>query len=63
MADRALCKWIKAFNDRGVDGFIVKKRPGRTMILQGKQAQKLTELINPPEKAERTFFLDCQGIS
>ena len=33
VTERALRKWIKLFNERGVDGLIVKKRPGRTAIL------------------------------
>jgi transposase len=56
VTERALRKWIKAFNERGIDGLIVRKRPGRTAIFNGKQAAKLTQLIEQPEKAERTFW-------
>ncbi|MFH2057382.1 MAG: IS630 family transposase [Pseudomonadota bacterium] len=56
VSERALRKWIKAFNERGVDGLIVKKRPGRTAILHGEQAKEFVELIDQPEKADREFW-------
>jgi len=56
VTERALRKWIGAFNDKGVDGLIVKKRPGRTAMLLGKQAEQLTQLIEDPERADRTFW-------
>jgi transposase len=56
VTERSLRTWIKAFNEKGVDGLIVKKRPGRTSILNGEKAQELTELIDQPEKADRTFW-------
>lgn len=56
VTERALRKWIKAFNARGIDGLIVRKRPGRTSILRGEQVGQLTQLIEQPEQAERTFW-------
>jgi transposase len=56
VTERALRKWINAFNKKGVDGLIVKKRPGRTAILNGERAKELTQLIENPEKAQRTFW-------
>jgi hypothetical protein len=44
VTNRALCKWINAFNERGVDGLIVKKRPGRTAILN---------VINSPTQTKK----------
>lgn len=35
VTQRALQKWIKAFNECGIDGLIAKKRPGHTAILKG----------------------------
>ncbi len=54
--DRAIRKWIKAFNEKGVDGLIVKKRPGRTAFFKEEQAEELVKLIEQPEKADRTFW-------
>ncbi len=45
VTNRALHKWINAFKQSGVDGLIVRKRPGRTAILTGKRAEELTKLI------------------
>jgi transposase len=56
VTNRALRKWINAFNERGVDGLIVRKRPGRTALLRGKKAEQLTQLIEKPEQAKRTFW-------
>jgi transposase len=56
VTERAVRKWIKAFNEKGIDGIIVKKRPGRTSILSGDQANKLARLIEQPETADRTFW-------
>jgi hypothetical protein len=33
LTNRALRKWIIGFNQRGVDGLIVKKRPGPMAII------------------------------
>jgi len=56
VTERSLRTWIKAFNEKGVDGLIVKKRPGRTSILNGEKARELAELIDQPGKADRTFW-------
>lgn len=56
VTDRALRKWINLFNQSGVDGLIVKKRPGRTSIIKKDQFDKLVDLIANPEKADRTFW-------
>lgn len=53
---RAVRKWIKAFNDKGVDGLIAKKRPGRTAILSGTKADKMAQLIDTPQQAQRSFW-------
>ena len=56
VTERALRKWVKAFNCCGIDGLIAKKRPGRTRILSGPQVQELVALIEAPEQVERTFW-------
>jgi len=33
MIKRSIRQWIKAFKEKGVDGLIAKKRPGRTSIV------------------------------
>lgn len=56
VTERSLRTWINSFNERGVDGLIVKKRPGRTAIINGKEAKELSDLIEKPERAELTFW-------
>jgi transposase len=53
---RALRKWINRFNQCGVDGLIVKKRPGRMAIINNEQAGELTQLIDEPQQAQRSFW-------
>lgn len=54
--DRTVRNWINLFNEKGVDGLIVNKRPGRTAILKGSDAKKYADLIDHPEKASREFW-------
>jgi putative transposase len=56
VTNRALRKWINSFNDLGVDGLIVKKRPGRMTIIKDQQALELSDLIDQPQQADRTFW-------
>lgn len=56
VTNRALRKWINCFNHAGVDGLIVKKRPGRMNIITDQQAPELAQLIDQPEKAKRDFW-------
>ena len=56
VSNRALRKWINRFNQAGVDGLIVKKRPGRMSIITDQQAPELAQLIDEPEKAKREFW-------
>lgn len=56
VTNRALRKWINRFNHSGVDGLIVKKRPGRMAIINHEQADQLAQLIDQPEQAQRSFW-------
>jgi len=56
ITNRALRKWINRFNHSGVDGLIVKKRPGRTEIIRKEQKNELAELIDQPHQADRSFW-------
>ena len=51
VTNRALRKWINRFNQSGVDGLIVKKRPGRMAIINQEQADQLAQLLAGPQKA------------
>ena len=56
VTNRALRKWINRFNQCGVDGLIVKKRPGRMTIIDDQQAPELAQLIDEPQQAQRSFW-------
>jgi len=55
VSERSLRTWISLFNEEGLDGLIVNKRPGRPHIIGEEKARELTELINNPKKADRDF--------
>ena len=44
------------FNQCGVDGLIVKKRPGTMAIIDDQQAPQLVQLIDEPQQAHRIAF-------
>ena len=56
VTNRAIRNWINRFNCCGVDGLIVKKRPGRMTIINDEQASQLTNLIDQPQQAQRSFW-------
>jgi len=65
-----MLKWINRFNQCGVEGLIVKKRPGRMTIINDQQASQLNpalrltpvpasvgtklDVINHPKKTQKT---------
>ena len=56
VTERSLRKWIKAFNEKGIDGLITSKRSGRPRKIKGALSEELSELIDKPEKADRDFW-------
>ena len=56
ITERSLRRWIRLFNDYGVDGLVVNKRPGRPHLIGKEQAVLLTDLIDNPGKADRDFW-------
>ena len=56
ITERSLREWVVAFNQSGIDGLIVKKRPGRTAIINADQREQFSRLIEAPAQAERDFW-------
>ncbi len=56
VTSRALRKWIAAFNKRGIDGLIVRKRTGRPRRITKQTAKNLKQDIENPQKAGREFW-------
>jgi transposase len=54
--DSALRKWVRAFNQQGIDGLIVKKRPGAPRKIPREKADVIAQEIDQPERAQRTFW-------
>jgi hypothetical protein len=57
VTNRALTKWINRLNQCGVDGLIVKKRPGTMTIIQDQQTPQLVQLIHEPQQPSEAFGL------
>ena len=51
-----LNRWIKKFNQRGIDGLIDAPRPGRPPHITPTQKRHYRELIEHPEKADQTHW-------
>jgi hypothetical protein len=49
---------VPYFNQCGIDGLIVKKRPGKMAIINDQQARELAELVDQPQQAQRSFWTD-----
>lgn len=56
VSDRALVKWIRAFNECGVDGLITQKHTGRARKISEASASQFVDLIENPEQADRTHW-------
>ena len=52
----ALFNWIKAFNERSVDGLIAKKRSKRTAIISSNEANGSDALIENSRTTKRRFW-------
>jgi hypothetical protein len=55
VTNRGIRKWINRVNQCGVDGLIMKKRPGRITLINDQQASQLTHLIDQPQQAKQTL--------
>ena len=44
------------FNQCGLQALIAKKRPGTIAIINGQQALQLTDFIDQPQHAQRSFW-------
>jgi hypothetical protein len=53
---RLLPNDVPYFNQCGIDGLIVKKRPGKMAIINDQQAPELAELVDQPQLAQRSFW-------
>jgi len=53
---RTLRKYIKAYNEQGIDGLIDRTHPGRPRIVKEEQAKYLEKVIEEPELADQTHW-------
>jgi transposase len=56
VGERAVRKWVAAFNERGIDGLIVAKRSGRPRAIPADKTAQLTHDLETPQVADRTFW-------
>ncbi len=53
---RTLVNWIKAFNQRGIDGLLDRPRSGRPRKITPEQTERYGELIAEPARADQTHW-------
>jgi len=53
---RSLTRWIKAFNERGIDGLIDEPRSGRPRALSTEKTEEYRNLVDHPEAAGETHW-------
>ena len=56
VSPRTLTRWVRAFNDSGIDGLIDDPRPGRPRALAAEKTESLRELVEHPEQAGETHW-------
>jgi len=54
-SDSAVRKWIRAFNERGIDGLIVKKRPGAPRKIPPAKAERIVEELKRAQDSAEPF--------
>ncbi len=56
VTSRTLSNWINRFNQRGIDGLIDRKRPGRPRAMPADKAEQYRALIRQPQQAGVTHW-------
>lgn len=56
VSKRTLSRWVRWFNDRGIDGLIDRPKPGRPKKIGPEKSAQYRELIQNPEKADQTHW-------
>lgn len=56
VSNRALQKWIKLFNNKGIDGLIAIKRKGCPRKIQPENIESILDDLDHPENNDRTFW-------
>lgn len=56
VSDRTVVRWVKAWNESGVDGLIEKARVGRPRKIPPEQAPQIVALVEHPELANRVHW-------
>lgn len=56
VSERTLSRWVKAFNEEGVDGLLDEPRSGRPRAIATDKNEHLRHLIEKPDLAGQTFW-------
>ena len=56
VSERAVRRWIRAFNERGIDGLIDDPRPGRPRKFTPQQAEHCCALLEDPTRAKERHW-------
>lgn len=50
-SQRTLSRWIKRFNERGIDGLVDKPKPGRPRAISPQMGEKARQIFDNPQQA------------
>lgn len=53
---KTLTRWIRLFNEKGIDGLIDKPRSGRPRKIKASQTEKYRKLIDQPDPAGQAHW-------
>jgi transposase len=56
VSTRTVSRWVKWFNEQGIDGLIDRARPGRPKKITPEKSAEYRDLIKHPEKANHTHW-------
>ena len=56
ISDRTLRRWVKAWNEQGIDGLIDRHHPGRPRAIAEEQAEYFEKVIEDPSLVEETHW-------
>jgi transposase len=55
VCDSAVRKWIRAFNERGIDGLILRKRPGAPRKISKETCKQMVEELKETQESDEPF--------
>ena len=56
VSERTIVRWVKAWNEKGIDGVIERRRAGRLRKIPADKVKNIEELVEHPQKVNQTHW-------